>query len=79
MKKQAVNPYLPSWEYIPDGEPYVFDGRVYIYGSHDLYNGHVFCLGGRWRGRCRRPYWSIKKQPLIPHGTRAALLRYHPN
>lgn len=45
MKKQAFNPYLPSWEYIPDGEPYVFDDRVYIYGSHDFYNGHVFCLG----------------------------------
>lgn len=45
MKKQAFNPYLPSHEYIPDGEPYVFDGRVYIYGSHDLFNGHVFCLG----------------------------------
>lgn len=45
MKKQAVNPYLPSWEYIPDGEPYVFDGRVYIFGSHDFYNGYVFCLG----------------------------------
>ena len=45
MKKQAFNPYLPSWEYIPDGEPYIFDGRVYIYGSHDFYNGHVFCLG----------------------------------
>ena len=45
MKKQAFNPYLPSWEYIPDGEPYVFDGRVYIYGSHDYYNGYVFCMG----------------------------------
>ena len=45
IKKQAVNPYLPSWEYIPDGEPYVFGDRVYVYGSHDLYNGHVFCLG----------------------------------
>ena len=45
MKKQAVNPYLPSWEYIPDGEPYVFDGRVYVYGSHDFYNGYVFCMG----------------------------------
>ncbi len=45
LKKQAFNPYLPSWEYIPDGEPYVFDGRVYVYGSHDFYNGHVFCLG----------------------------------
>ncbi len=45
MKNQAVNPYLPSWEYVPDGEPYVFDGRVYIYGSHDYYNGYVFCMG----------------------------------
>lgn len=39
MKKQAFNPYLPSWEYIPDGEPYVFDGRVYVYGSHDRFRG----------------------------------------
>lgn len=45
MKKQAFNPYLPSWEYIPDGEPHVFGNRVYVYGSHDLYNGTVFCLG----------------------------------
>ena len=45
MKKQAFNPYLPSWEYIPDGEPYVFDGRVYVYGSHDQFNGWVFCQG----------------------------------
>lgn len=45
MKKQAFNPYLPSWEYIPDGEPYVFDGRVYVYGSHDYFNGAVFCMG----------------------------------
>ncbi len=45
MKKQAFNPYLPSWEYIPDGEPYVFDGRVYVYGSHDMFNGYVFCMG----------------------------------
>ena len=44
-KMQGINPYLPSWEYIPDGEPYVFDGRVYIYGSHDIYDGHVFCIG----------------------------------
>lgn len=42
-KKQAFNPYLPSWECIPDGEPYVFGDRVYVYGSHDFYNGHVFC------------------------------------
>lgn len=44
MKKQGFNPYLPSWEYIPDGEPYVFNDRVYVYGSHDRFNGHVFCL-----------------------------------
>ncbi len=45
MKKQALNPYLPSWEYIPDGEPHVFGDRIYIYGSHDFYNGYVFCMG----------------------------------
>lgn len=44
MKKQITNPYLPSWEYIPDGEPYVFNGRVYVYGSHDCFNGHVYCM-----------------------------------
>lgn len=43
-KKQAFNPYLPSWEYIPDGEPYVFGNRVYVYGSHDCFRGHAFCL-----------------------------------
>ena len=41
---QAFNPYLPSWEYIPDGEPHVFDGRVYVYGSHDRFRGHAYCL-----------------------------------
>ena len=41
---QAFNPYLPSWEYIPDGEPHIFDGRLYVYGSHDRFRGHVFCL-----------------------------------
>lgn len=45
MKKQAFNPYLPSWEYIPDGEPYVFNDRVYVYGSHDYYNWFAFCPG----------------------------------
>ena len=43
--KQAVNPYLPSWEYLPDVEPYVFGDRLYVYGSHDFYNGPVFCPG----------------------------------
>lgn len=45
MKKQPTNPYLPSWEYIPDGEPYVFGDRLYIYGSHDKFGGEDFCVG----------------------------------
>lgn len=45
MKKEAYNPYLPSYEFIPDGEPHVFGDRVYVYGSHDFYNGDVFCMG----------------------------------
>lgn len=44
MNKQVFNPYLPSYEYVPDGEPYVFDGRVYVYGSHDRFNGPFFCM-----------------------------------
>ena len=39
----AANPYMPLWEHIPDGEPYVFEDpdnpgqyRVYVYGSHDM-------------------------------------------
>src|SRR5690554_2798406 len=44
MKKQGFNPYLPSWEYILDGEPYVFNDRVYVYGSHDRFNGYVYCM-----------------------------------
>lgn len=43
--KQVFNPYMPSWEYVPDGEPHVFGDRVYVYGSHDFWNGWVFCLG----------------------------------
>ncbi|MDF2843778.1 MAG: Xylan 1,4-beta-xylosidase [Herbinix sp.] len=37
------NPYLPGWEYIPDGEPRVFGDRVYIYGSHDSAGSDKFC------------------------------------
>lgn len=37
------NPYLPLWEYIPDGEPRVFGNRVYIYGSHDRVASDTFC------------------------------------
>ena len=37
------NPILPSWEYIPDGEPRVFGDRVYLYGSHDRAYADDFC------------------------------------
>lgn len=44
MKKQAFNPYLPNYEYVPDGEPYVFGDRLYVYGSHDRFNGEYYCM-----------------------------------
>ncbi len=43
MKKQVYNPYLPAWEYIPDGEPKVFGDRLYIFGSHDRFGGAGYC------------------------------------
>ncbi len=43
--KQVFNPYLPLNEYVPDGEPHLFEGRVYIYGSHDKANGKEYCEG----------------------------------
>ncbi len=46
---KGVNPYLPLWEHIPDGEPYIFEDpdnpgkkRVYIYGSHDMLK-NMYC------------------------------------
>ena len=44
MEKQVFNPYLPNDEYVPDGEPHVFGSRVYVYGSHDRFNGKAFCV-----------------------------------
>lgn len=43
MKNQLFNPYLPAYEYIPDAEPRVFDGRLYIFGSHDRFGGKIYC------------------------------------
>ncbi len=39
----VFNPYLPLNEYVPDGEPHLFEGRVYIYGSHDKAGGTGYC------------------------------------
>jgi len=44
MKKQVFNPFLPLYEYIPDGEPHVFGDRVYLFGSHDKEGGETFCM-----------------------------------
>lgn len=41
---QITNPFLPNYEYLPDPEPRIYNGRVYIYGSHDKFNGISFCL-----------------------------------
>lgn len=77
-KGQAFNPYLPGWEYVPDGEPYVFGDRLYIYGSHDYFNGDVFCMGdyvgwsaplddlGNWR--CEGVIYTKEDEPLNPKG-----------
>jgi hypothetical protein len=42
--KQAKNPIFPSDEYIPDPEAHVFGERVYIFGSHDEFNGTDYCM-----------------------------------
>lgn len=57
MKQQVFNPYLPPWEFIPDGEPRVFEERLYIFGSHDR-------LGGKWY--CENDYvaWSASLNDL---------------
>lgn len=78
MNKQGLNPYLPSWEYVPDSEPYVFNERVYVYGSHDRFNGHAFCLNdyvcwsapvndlGDWRNE--GVFYRKTDDPLNPNG-----------
>ncbi|MBR4765719.1 MAG: family 43 glycosylhydrolase [Clostridia bacterium] len=41
-KNAGMNPFLPFETYIPDGEPKVFNRRVYLYGSYDLF-GEGYC------------------------------------
>ena len=43
--RQTKNPYLPGWEFIPDGEPKLFGDRIYVYGSHDEAEGKQYCTG----------------------------------
>lgn len=49
MKTLGLNPYLPFWETVPDGEPHVFDGRIYIFGSHDSRNGEQLIMAVWWK------------------------------
>lgn len=78
-KKPAFNPYLPGYEYIPDGEPYVFGDRVYIFGSHDESKGTNFCLNdyvcwsapaddlGNWR--YEGVIYKKTQDPMNPDGS----------
>ena len=43
METQCLNPYLPLYKHIPDGEPHIFGDRLYVFGSHDRENGNEFC------------------------------------
>lgn len=82
MKRQAYNPFLPLWEYIPDGEPHVFGDRLYLFGSHDKEAGETFCMLDYvgWSApvndlsdwQCSGTIYSAKQDPLydpekMPH------------
>ena len=38
-----MNPFLPLDTYIPDGEPKLFEGRVWLFGSKDEFGGEYCC------------------------------------
>ena len=41
----SINPILPCCEFVPDGEPHIFGEKIYVYGSHDLYDSGEMCQG----------------------------------
>lgn len=45
-----MNPFLPLWEYTPDGEPHIFGDRIYLFGSHDTEGGDRYCSKGNYVG-----------------------------
>lgn len=45
-----MNPFLPLWEYTPDGEPHIFGDRIYLFGSHDTEGGDRYCSKGDYVG-----------------------------
>ena len=66
QRVQSYNPYLPLWEYIPDGEPHVFGDRVYLYGSHDGFSGNKYCMNDY-------VCWSANVHDLKEYGDTKAL------
>jgi hypothetical protein len=80
VKSQVFNPYLPSWEYVPDGEPHVFGGRLYIFGSHDAFDGTAYCVNDYvcWSApvddlsdwRSDGVIYKKEQDPLNPEGAR---------
>ena len=80
MAEQVFNPYLPEWEYVPDGEPHVFGDRVYVYGSHDRFGAPIFCVGDYvcWSApvgdltdwRCEGVIWRKSQDPCNRLGLR---------
>lgn len=76
MKQQVFNPFLPLWEYIPDGEPHVFGDRLYLFGSHDKAGGTRYCEQGDYVGwsaplddlsdwRCDGVIYTAKQDPRV--------------
>ncbi|MFV0362953.1 MAG: family 43 glycosylhydrolase [Suipraeoptans sp.] len=74
MKTQAMNPFLPLAEYIPDGEPHVFGDRIYLFGSHDTEGGERYCAEQNYLGysapisdlsdwRCDGVIYDVKQDP----------------
>ena len=81
MKQQVFNPYLPSWEYVPDGEPHFFGDRVYVYGSHYAFGAPIFCVNDYvcWSApvddlsdwRCEGVIYKKTQDPGNPLGIRS--------
>ena len=79
MKGQVFNPFLPLWEYIPDGEPHVFGDRIYLFGSHDRFGGEKFCMNDYvcWSApaedlsdwRCEGVIYKKEQDPLNADGS----------
>lgn len=63
MHRNMSNPLLPlEWElYIADGEPYVFDGYLYLYGSKDVKNG----LEDGQQHFCSKNYHVVRTKDLV--------------